>query len=173
LLTPALPVVAQAEASPWTERQPMLLPRSEASVAELNGKIYFMGGYPGARITSDSVQVYDTQTDSWELGPPLPKPLHHTMAAVANGTLYIIGGEAGNPTGSESVFQSGTYMLDEQAGAWVPRAAMPTARSGGGSGVIDGKIYVAGGATRRGVSGQDVTLKLQAFRADATCTPPA
>ena len=55
----------------WGERAPMLLPRSEASVAELNGKIYFIGGYPGTRVTSDSVQIYDPGTDSWELGPPL------------------------------------------------------------------------------------------------------
>src|SRR3954466_9731230 len=41
----------------WGERAPMLLPRSEASVAELNGKIYVIGGYPGTRVTSDSVQV--------------------------------------------------------------------------------------------------------------------
>ena len=103
----------------------MQLPRSEASVAELNGKIYFLGGYPGARITSDSVQVYDSQTDSWELGPPLPVPLHHTMASAANGRLYIIGGEAGNPSGGQG-FQNTVYMLDEQAGTWVPRAPMPT-----------------------------------------------
>ncbi len=123
----------------------MELPRSEASVAELNGKIYLMGGYPGGRITSDSVQVYDTKTDTWALGPPLPLPLHHTMAAVANGKLYVIGGEAGNPTAGQSIFQTGTYMLDEAADAWLPRAPMPTARSGGGADVIDGKIYVAGG----------------------------
>jgi N-acetylneuraminic acid mutarotase len=151
LPAPATPAWAQGNsAEVWSERAPMLLPRSEASVAELNGKIYFIGGYPGARITSDSVQVYDAQTDSWELGPPLPVPLHHTMAAVANGRVYVIGGEAGNPTAGESVFQSGVYMLDEQAGAWVPRASMPTARSGGGAGVIDGKIYVAGGRPPRG-----------------------
>jgi N-acetylneuraminic acid mutarotase len=41
-------------------------------------------------------------------------------------------------------------MLDEQAGAWIPRAPMPTARSGGGAGVIDGKLYVAGGRPPRG-----------------------
>lgn len=144
------PATVQAQSGQWGERAPMLLPRSEASVAELNGKIYFLGGYPGQRITSDSVQVYDPSTDTWELGPPLPRPLHHTMASVAGGRLYIIGGEAGNPTGSESVFQSSMYMLDEAAGAWVPRASMPTARSGGGSGVIDGKIYVAGGRPPHG-----------------------
>src|SRR3712207_9237684 len=41
-------------------------------------------------------------------------------------------------------------MLDEEAGEWVPRAPMPTARSGGGAGVIDGKIYVAGGRPPHG-----------------------
>jgi N-acetylneuraminic acid mutarotase len=134
----------------WGERAAMELPRSEASVAELNGKIYFMGGYPGARITSDSVQVYDIAADTWELGPPLPIPLHHTMASAANGRLYIIGGEAGNPQAGQSVFQNGTYMLDEQANVWVPRAPMPTTRSGGGSAVVDGKIYVAGGRPPHG-----------------------
>ncbi|MCC7372219.1 MAG: kelch-like protein [Chloroflexi bacterium] len=151
LTTGLLPAAVQAQsASPWGERAPMLLPRSEASVAELNGKVYFLGGYPGARITSDSVQVYDTKTDTWELGPPLPVPLHHTMASVVNDRLYIIGGEGGNPTPGESVFQNGVYMLDEQAGQWIARAPMPTARSGGGSAVIDGKIYVAGGRPPRG-----------------------
>lgn len=146
---PTPSALAQADEA-WGERAPMLLPRSEASVAELNGKIYFIGGYPGARITSDSVQVYDPQTDSWELGPPLPLPLHHTMASVANGRLYVIGGEAGNPTAGESVFQTGVYMLEEGADAWQTKAPMPTARSGGGSAVIDGKIYVAGGRPPRG-----------------------
>lgn len=145
----AAPALAQSGET-WGERAPMLLPRSEASVALLNGKIYFIGGYPGTRLTSDSVQVYDPQADSWELGPPLPIPLHHTMAAVVDGRLYVIGGEAGNPTGSESIFQRGVLLLDEQLGAWIPRAPMPTARSGGGSGVVDGKIYVAGGRPPQG-----------------------
>jgi N-acetylneuraminic acid mutarotase len=141
---------AQGQADGWGERAPMLLPRSEMSIAELGGRIYALGGYPGARVTSDAVQVYDSQTDSWSLGPPLPLPLHHTMAAAVDGRLYLIGGEAGNPSPGESVFQDGVYMLDEQAEAWVPRAPMPTARSGGGAGVIDGRIYVAGGRPPRG-----------------------
>ena len=149
----SLPAPAAARGQPgvWAERAPMLLPRSEMSIAELNGRIYAMGGYPGARVTAAAVQVYDSQTDSWSYGPPLPLPLHHTMAAVADGRLYLIGGEAGNPNQAESIgFQSGVYMLDEQAGVWVQRASMPTARSGGGAGVIDGKIYVAGGRPPRG-----------------------
>jgi N-acetylneuraminic acid mutarotase len=134
----------------WEERAPMLTPRSEMSIAQLDGRIFAMGGYPGARVTSADVQVYDSQTDTWVFGPPLPLPLHHTMAAAAEGRLYLVGGEAGNPTPGESVFQNGLYMLDEQAGQWVSRAPMPTARSGGGAAVIDGKIFVAGGRPPRG-----------------------
>src|SRR5688572_21618114 len=88
------PTSAQAQSEGWGERAPLLLPRSEMSIAELNGRIFALGGYPGLRITSDSVQVYDSQTDSWSLGPPLPVPLHHTMAAAVAGRLYLIGGEA-------------------------------------------------------------------------------
>jgi N-acetylneuraminic acid mutarotase len=145
------PVLAQSESEGWTTLAPMPLPRSEISVAQANGRLFVLGGYPGARITSDAVQVYDPETDSWELGPPLPLPLHHTMAASVDERLYIIGGEAGNPSRAESLgFQSSVFMLDEQAGQWLPRAPMPTARSGGGAAVIDGKIYVAGGRPPRG-----------------------
>lgn len=146
----AEPTIARGQGSGWSERAPMELPRSEASVAALNGKVYMLGGYPGARITSDSVQVYDPATDSWELGPPLPVPLHHTMAASVDGRLYVIGGEAGNPAPGQSVFQDKVYLLDAEAGTWVERAPMPTARSGGGADVIDGKIYVAGGRPPHG-----------------------
>src|SRR5207247_758897 len=116
------PAMAQDQSDGWGERAPLLVPRSEMSIAELNGRIYATGGYPGTRVTADEVQVYDSATDSWTFGPPLPQPLHHTMAATVDGRLFLIGGEAGNPTPSESAFQDGVYLLDEQGGGWLPRA---------------------------------------------------
>ena len=141
------PAAAQGGPDGWEERAPMLTPRSEQSIAELNGRIYAMGGYSGERIASDVVQVYDSRTDSWSYGPSLPGPMHHTMAAAADGRLYIIGGEYGGPGpgAGAPVYLDTIYMLDEEAGTWVPRATMPTRRSGGGAAAIDGKIYVAGG----------------------------
>lgn len=136
---------AWAQGNRWEERAPMLTPRSEHSIAELNGRIYTMGGYSGERIASDLVQSYDSKTDSWEWGPPLPGPMHHTMAASANGHVYIIGGELGGPGGGAAVYLNTTYMLDEEAGTWVPRSDMPTSRSGGAATTIGNKIYVAGG----------------------------
>jgi len=151
-LVPRVAVTAPpGQDGPWTTFAPMLQPRSESAVTELNGKIYVIGGYPQGRIPSNVVQVYDPATDSWSYGPPFPVPLHHTMAAVVDGTLYVIGGEfEGAGTGRPSQYLDSVYMLDEAADEWVPRAPMPTARSAGGAAVIAGKIYVAGGRPPRG-----------------------
>ena len=135
----------------WSTLAPMLQPRSEMAVAEMGGKMYVIGGYPPGRIPSNVVQVYDLASNSWTLGPPTPVPLHHSHAVAVGGRLFLIGGEFdGAGTGRPEVYLNTVYELDLAAGAWRPRAPMPTARSGGGLGVIDGKIYVAGGRPPRG-----------------------
>ncbi len=158
LLGHGIPSVAQApdamrlpEVSGWRLAAELLAPRSEQAVAELDGKVYAIGGYPTGRIPSAVVQVYTAATDRWELGPPLPVPMHHTMAASAGGKLYVIGGEFdGAGTGRPEVYLNTVYELDPRAGAWTQRAPMPTNRSGGATAVVDGKIYVAGGRPPRG-----------------------
>jgi N-acetylneuraminic acid mutarotase len=149
LIAMELPPTSSLAQSGWSERADLLLRRSEISITENNGKIYVMGGYPGERIVSDQVQVYDSATDSWSLGPTLPTTMHHTMAATVDGKVYVIGGEA-TLGGGGSVFLNLTHVLNEEAGTWEARAEMPTRRSGGGAAVIDGKIYVAGGRPPRG-----------------------
>jgi N-acetylneuraminic acid mutarotase len=140
-----------APSGTWSTLAPMLQPRSEMAVAEVGGKVYVIGGYPPGRIPSNVVQVYDLASDSWTLGPPTPVPLHHSHAVAVGGRLFLIGGEFdGAGTGRPEVYLNTVYELDLAAGAWRPRAPMPTARSGGGVGVIDGKIYVAGGRPPRG-----------------------
>jgi N-acetylneuraminic acid mutarotase len=136
----------------WSERAPMLVPRSETAIAELGGSIYVMGGYGGDRQNSAVVQVYDSRTDTWAYGPSLPMPIHHAMPAVVGGRLFLIGGEVGG-TGTPidpSTFTDTVYELDPVAGAWLLRAPMPQPRSAGAVGVIDGKVYVAGGRPPHG-----------------------
>jgi N-acetylneuraminic acid mutarotase len=150
--TPVQPSAAPSAApGTWTTLAPMLQPRSEMAIAELDGKVYVIGGYPPGRIPSNVVQVYDPASNSWTLGPPTPVPLHHSHAVAVGDRLFLIGGEFdGAGTGRPPVYLDTTYELDVAAGAWRSRAPMPTARSGGGLGVIAGKIYVAGGRPPRG-----------------------
>ena len=65
--------------------------RAEAGVVELNGKVYLFGGWLGNAVT-DTSEVYDINTEKWEVLPPLPKKIAGLSATVCNGKIYIIGG---------------------------------------------------------------------------------
>ena len=141
---PNPPVIDGGE---WGVRTGLLEPNSELALAESNGKLYLLGGYPSSRQAVRTVQIYDIATDRWQLGPQLPELNNHGMAASVNGKIYLIGGQTladGDP------FVDTVYELDPAKGTWVEKARMPTARSGGVAVVHDGKIYVAGGRPPRG-----------------------
>jgi N-acetylneuraminic acid mutarotase len=123
------------------------------SVAELDGNIYVMGGYPSSRVTVRTVQVYDSAQNRWSLTTPLPIPLNHAMPAVANGRVYIIGGQT-NASG-DGPFVNTVFEYDPATTNWSARAPMPTARSAGAAAVIGDLIYVAGG---RPPQGQDFAV---------------
>ncbi len=138
----------QVDGGQWGQRAPLIEANSELALAEVSGKLYLLGGYPASRQTARTVQVYDIASNRWELGPPLPEPNNHGMAAGVRGKVYLIGGQ---PTDlSEGPYVDTVYELDPAKGAWVEKARMPTARSGGVAIVHDGQIYVAGGRLPRG-----------------------
>src|SRR5688500_18890891 len=49
----------------WAVRTGLIEPNSELAVAELNRKLYLLGGYPASRQTRRTVQVYDIASDRW------------------------------------------------------------------------------------------------------------
>ena len=132
----------------WMQRASLIEPNSELAMAEVDRKIYLLGGYPASRQTARTVQVYDITTNQWTLGPPLPQPNNHGMAAGVNGKVYLIGGQ---PTDiSEGPYVDTVYELDPAIGEWVEKSRMPTARSAGVAVVLNGRIYVAGGRPPHG-----------------------
>jgi hypothetical protein len=133
----------------WGQRAGLLVANSEFALAESNGRIYVMGGYPASRITSRTLQIYDIASNSWELGPDLPQPNNHGMAAAVNGKIYLIGGQTTDDQQGATAVDH-VYELDPANGTWVEKARMPTARSGGVAVVHNGRIYVAGGRVPRG-----------------------
>ena len=133
----------------WGLRAEMIENNSEFALAEANGRLYVLGGYPPSRQTARTVQIYDIASDRWQLGPPLPQPSNHGMAAAVDGKIYLIGGQTtDDQEGATAVDR--VYELQPATGAWVEKARMPTARSGGVAVVHGGKIYVAGGRVPRG-----------------------
>jgi len=141
------PAPTKVDGGDWGLRSSLIQPNSELAVAELNGKLYLLGGYPANRVTVKTVQIYDIATDHWELGPELPEPNNHGMAASVNGKIYLIGGQL---TADQEGYVNTVYELDPAVGKWIAKAPMPTARSSGVAVVYDGRIYVAGGRVPRG-----------------------
>lgn len=132
----------------WGMRAPLLEANSELSIAELDGKIYVLGGYPSSRVSVATVQVYDPAANGWKLTTPLPVALNHTMAASVSGRLYLIGGQTS--AAGDGSFVNTIYEYDPANATWTARASMPTQRSAGAAAVVDGKIYVAGGRPPHG-----------------------
>jgi N-acetylneuraminic acid mutarotase len=115
---------------------------SEMAVAETNGKIYVLGGYPPSGESVTTVQVYDVATDIWSMAAALPEPLHHPVAVGVSGKVYSLGGQIGR---NQTVDTTLTIALDPVANTWATLAPMPTARGAGAAAVIGDKIYVVGG----------------------------
>jgi len=132
--------------SRWSTRANLIEANSEMGVAELNGKIYVLGGYPASRVTVNTVQAYDSISNTWQLTAPLLLGVNHSMPAVANGKVYVIGGQ----TDTGSAFGNDVQEFNPATSNWTYRATMPTARSAGAAAVIGDRIYVAGGRPPRG-----------------------
>lgn len=130
----------------WTELAPMPTARGALAVAEVEGKLYAIGGYNGTE-NPDPVEVYSLNTDSWSSVTPLPTLRDHLTAVSIGRRIYAIGGRVGlnyhQNLGTVEVYDSNTNE-------WRTGATMPTPRSGITAGVIDGQIYVLGGESGEG-----------------------
>ena len=68
----------------WIPLAPMPTARQEVAVAEVNGRIFVIGGFGSDSEAVATVEVYDPASDRWETRTPLPAPTHHAAAAVTD-----------------------------------------------------------------------------------------
>lgn len=126
----------------WVRRAALPTPRLGVGAAELEGKIYVVGGLTAERQTSPKVDVYDPVRDEWSVGPPLPAPVHHPGVVALDGMLWVVGGHRGVPF--EPV--ADVWVLDPDEGRWEPREPLIRARGALATAVVDDEIYALGGA---------------------------
>jgi len=126
---------------------PMPIPTFEIEVVELDDKIYVVGGFtPDGKGSLDTLQVYDTKTDTWTMGSPLPKPLHHLAGATFDGKIYVVGGfEYDLWPLATWLGKNYLFIYDPTSDTWVRGADMPTERGALTADFIDGKLYAVGG----------------------------
>jgi N-acetylneuraminic acid mutarotase len=151
---------------------PQTLPeRNHLAATAINGKVYAAGGrYGGANFASpltESLDIYDPATDTWQSGAPLPRARGGVNGILAFGCFHVWGGEGQGIGEPNDVFPDHD-VYDPRSDVWVSVAALPTPVHGvTGAAFVDGLIYIPGGGTTSGGS-SGVTL-FQVYRPDLTC----
>jgi hypothetical protein len=126
----------------YAEREMLPFANSEMAVAETNGVIYVLGGYPSSREVQTTVQAYTIASDTWDIVASLPLPLHHPVALGFEGKVYSLGGQS---TMSSDGDTGRSFVYDPGQDEWTELATMPTARGAGAGAIVGDVIYVGGG----------------------------
>merc|ERR1719223_1920444 len=79
----------------WTALPSLSGGREDFAVAELDGKLYAIGGIDGEMEPLSVVEAYDPQKNVWTLMPSMKRGRHDHAAAALNGKLYVVGGFEG------------------------------------------------------------------------------
>ncbi len=112
--------------------------------AELDGRLYAVGGSADGATPSSRVEAYDPFSDFWRLQPALPTARIAPAVAFLAGKLYVLGGST---SGSGASAVAEVFSLGE--GAWDSLPALPVPRSGATALRLPGeeRIYLVAGAT--------------------------
>ena len=128
----------------WIPLAPMPTARQEIAVAEVNGRIFVIGGFGPDSEAVATVEVYDPASNRWETRAPLPAPTHHAAAAVIDGRLFLVGGYGGGRLGSSALRT--VYVYDEARSSWATRAPLKQARGGLAVVALGGRLHAIGGS---------------------------
>jgi N-acetylneuraminic acid mutarotase len=135
----------------WSTKADAPIEREEAVSFVHGGKLYSIGGYidtPEFHATT-RVDVYDPATDKWTRLHDAPTKVTHAGVALDGDTVWIIGGyigdfpDVGGPDGTSQVWKYNT-----KTDIWTGGPNLPSARGGGGAGIVGRTLYFFGGANK-------------------------
>ena len=145
----------------WHELAPLPTPLSHIGLAELDGKLYAVGGFVDIvhMGPQDLVFVYDPQSDRWSELTKLSTPKGSVSAAALDGRIHIFGGRRCDkivrisPPGAPAMFEgfgllSSHEIYDPANGKWEEGTPFPDPPSDHmGIAVLNGKVHLFGGRT--------------------------
>lgn len=128
------------QAGAWASKMGMPTPRYGVAAAEINGKLYVVGGSLNSEVLN-TLEVYDPGTNAWTTKRPMPTARALCAAAVIDGKLYVVGGSPlSTPYNILEVY-------DPATDTWASKQGMPTARDRLVAVAINGKLYAVGGSS--------------------------
>ena len=138
----------------WEELPVLPERREHCSAGFIKNVLYVAGGRAdGITGIEPKTWAFDPVTKSWTEKASLAPPRGGLAGAVLSDRLFGLGGE-GNMNASSGVFPD-IDVYDPTTNQWQTLPPMLVPRHGYGAAVLDGRIYLAGGATHQGAGGSD------------------
>jgi influenza virus NS1A-binding protein len=119
----------------------------DGGAAVIGSKVYLIGGEDD-RLSNEgfdyskAVDIYDTETDSWELGPECPLPRQDTWAVALGTKVYLLGGQGGNETDAST---DSVLILDTETNEWSEGPSLPYTWENPRAAVVNDKLYIMSG----------------------------
>jgi N-acetylneuraminic acid mutarotase len=133
------PCLDDPSACIWSKCSSLLEGRAGSCAAELDGKIYLLGGFgSGALDNTDLNTVFDPVTKTWETRKSMDTSRALLAAAAVDGRIYAIGGGYPQPIAKVA-------MYDPATDSWTSRKSLLKPYMGSRAAVVNGIIYVVGG----------------------------
>jgi N-acetylneuraminic acid mutarotase len=108
--------------------------------------MYVLGGFGAARGKNFE---YDPAADKWTKKAAMPRPAHHQAMVEYQGKIYVFGGFVAPMSGPQGGWEpiDNAWVYDPAADSWRNLAPMPIKRGSAAANLVNGKVYVMGGAT--------------------------
>lgn len=131
----------------WQPLPPFPAPTREIIAVAAAGKIYMFAGQGKFFTPLGLVYEYDPATKVWTKKKPMPLPAHHVAMVEYNGKVYAFGGFK-KPASGEIAWEAinNSWEYDPANDTWKALKPMPSMRGAASAAVVNGKIYVMGGA---------------------------
>ena len=131
----------------WTTMAPIPVPHAQSRGTAVGTNIYVPGGFNSVSFGGplDTMQIYNTTTNTWSAGMTLPAARSGVATATFNGLVYVIGGY--NPVGTG---HTEVYIYNPGTNSYTTGAPMPAGQGNVAGVLFNGEIYVVGGGTAPG-----------------------
>mmetsp|Transcript_114601 Transcript_114601/g.286444 ORF Transcript_114601/g.286444 Transcript_114601/m.286444 type:complete len:573 (-) Transcript_114601:136-1854(-) len=140
----------------WEIGSSLKFPRRNCASAELDGRVYAVGGFDGTKIIN-TVEAYDNRLKSWMVIEPLPTPRSSAMACAQGGKLWVLGGTSGTRLKTVDVFDPRANRWDSQ------KIEMDKTRSAGQAACCVNHIFALGGTDNE----QNIHFGMECLDSDA------
>lgn len=142
----------------WSKGPSLPTARGALTATAVGTKIYAIGGARNPSYSTAELrptvpvenvatnEVYDTTTNTWSSARQMLTARNHHGAALIDGKIYVVGGRVGSTfIIGLSTNVSTNEVYDVAKNTWSSVLGVPTARSGVGTAVLNGRMHVLGG----------------------------